>query len=122
MNHSADLHQAAGNGQQAEAVHAFTAKLRVSRHSAAAALRPSLPSRKHLRALTECVLSALVRWILSQGVMHKLMVAGRGTRDLCGPSGLSTEEFISAVSDGLNGGDEPQDTAPLSDTGCSHLI
>mmetsp|Transcript_42045 Transcript_42045/g.50962 ORF Transcript_42045/g.50962 Transcript_42045/m.50962 type:complete len:490 (-) Transcript_42045:482-1951(-) len=35
--------------------------------------------------------------------MHKLMVAGQGTRDLCGPAGLTTEEFVQAVSDLLDG-------------------
>ncbi len=29
--------------------------------------------------------------------MYKLMVAGKGTRDLCGPSGLTTEQFVDAV-------------------------
>ena len=29
--------------------------------------------------------------------MHESMVAGHGTRDLCGPSGLTTEEFINTV-------------------------
>jgi len=29
--------------------------------------------------------------------MHRCMVSGRGTRDLCGPAGLTTEAFIDAV-------------------------
>merc|ERR1740130_2393194 len=29
--------------------------------------------------------------------MHRCMVSGKGTRDLCGPAGLTTEAFISAV-------------------------
>jgi len=29
--------------------------------------------------------------------MHACMVAGAGTRDFCGPSGLTTEGFIDAV-------------------------
>ena len=29
--------------------------------------------------------------------MHRCMVSGKGTRDLCGPSGLTTEAFIAAV-------------------------
>ena len=29
--------------------------------------------------------------------MHVCMVSGKGTRDLCGPSGLTTEAFIAAV-------------------------
>jgi isocitrate dehydrogenase len=32
-----------------------------------------------------------------RAAVHKLMVEGRGTRDLCGPSGLTTEAFIDAV-------------------------
>ena len=29
--------------------------------------------------------------------MHSLMVSGQGTRDLCGPSGLTTEQFVDEV-------------------------
>ena len=29
--------------------------------------------------------------------MHRCMASGRGTRDLCGPAGLTTEAFIDAV-------------------------
>eukprot|EP00951_Prasinocladus_malaysianus_P020452 scaffold167312_cov20-Prasinocladus_malaysianus.AAC.1 len=29
-------------------------------------------------------------------IIHHLMATGRGTRDLCGPSGLTTEEFVEA--------------------------
>lgn len=29
--------------------------------------------------------------------MHKTMVYGQGTRDLCGPEGLTTEDFIDKV-------------------------
>ena len=36
-------------------------------------------------------------------VMHEAMVKGQGTRDLCGPSGLTTEQFIEIVDRGLNG-------------------
>ncbi|KAK3285804.1 isocitrate dehydrogenase (NAD(+)) idh1 [Cymbomonas tetramitiformis] len=32
-------------------------------------------------------------------VMHQLMVEGKGTRDLCGPAGLTTEQFIEAVAE-----------------------
>ena len=32
-------------------------------------------------------------------VMHKLMVSGKGTRDLCGPTGLTTEAFVDLVAD-----------------------
>lgn len=37
-------------------------------------------------------------------IIHGTMVAGKGTRDLCGPSGLTTEQFVDAVADQLNGG------------------
>ena len=30
-------------------------------------------------------------------IVHKCMVEGKGTRDLCGPSGLTTEQFIDEV-------------------------
>ena len=30
-------------------------------------------------------------------VMHKLFREGKGTRDLCGPTGLTTEAFIDAA-------------------------
>lgn len=36
-------------------------------------------------------------------VMHECMVIGQGTRDLCGPSGLTTEGFIDVVKRGLEG-------------------
>ena len=29
--------------------------------------------------------------------MHEAMVAGKGTRDLCGPEGLTTEDFIAEI-------------------------
>eukprot|EP00668_Euglena_longa_P046265 GGOE01061949.1.p1 GENE.GGOE01061949.1~~GGOE01061949.1.p1 ORF type:complete len:512 (-),score=116.99 GGOE01061949.1:155-1552(-) len=35
--------------------------------------------------------------------MHKAMVTGRGTRDLCGPSGATTEEFIDTIARALRG-------------------
>ena len=34
--------------------------------------------------------------------IHTLMVSGRGTRDLCGPSGLTTEQFVDAVAGELD--------------------
>jgi isocitrate dehydrogenase len=34
-------------------------------------------------------------------VIHKLFREGRGTRDLCGAGGLTTEQFIDAVADEL---------------------
>eukprot|EP00697_Spironema_sp_BW2_P007810 gnl/Spiro4/22200_TR10933_c0_g1_i1.p1 gnl/Spiro4/22200_TR10933_c0_g1~~gnl/Spiro4/22200_TR10933_c0_g1_i1.p1 ORF type:complete len:506 (+),score=157.29 gnl/Spiro4/22200_TR10933_c0_g1_i1:56-1573(+) len=36
-----------------------------------------------------------------RAVIHRCMVAGLGTRDLCGPSGLTTEQFVSLVRDTL---------------------
>jgi hypothetical protein len=30
-------------------------------------------------------------------IIHHLMATGRGTRDLCGPEGLTTEQFVDAV-------------------------
>merc|ERR1719223_184065 len=30
-------------------------------------------------------------------IIHSLMVSGKGTRDLCGPSGLTTEQFVDEV-------------------------
>lgn len=37
-------------------------------------------------------------WTLSlRKSMHTCMVAGQGTRDLCGPEGLTTEGFVEAV-------------------------
>ena len=35
--------------------------------------------------------------------VHRAMVVGKGTRDLCGPSGLTTEQFIDVVAGGLEG-------------------
>jgi len=34
--------------------------------------------------------------------MHKAMASGNGTQDLCGPNGLSTEEFVDYISDQLD--------------------
>jgi isocitrate dehydrogenase len=34
-----------------------------------------------------------------RAAIHALMVSGRGTRDLCGPSGLTTEQFVDAVAE-----------------------
>lgn len=31
-------------------------------------------------------------------IIHHLMATGRGTRDLCGSKGLTTEDFVDAVS------------------------
>mmetsp|Transcript_8475 Transcript_8475/g.20403 ORF Transcript_8475/g.20403 Transcript_8475/m.20403 type:complete len:519 (+) Transcript_8475:246-1802(+) len=39
--------------------------------------------------------------------MHACMVAGAGTRDLCGPSGLTTEQFIDAVAEHMATGKVP---------------
>lgn len=32
-----------------------------------------------------------------RSVLHSAMVSGRGTRDLCGPSGLTTEQFVDEI-------------------------
>ncbi|KAL1516059.1 hypothetical protein AB1Y20_002671 [Prymnesium parvum] len=40
--------------------------------------------------------------------MHRSMVSGRGTRDLCGPSGLTTEQFIDEIAAQLNGEPMPK--------------
>jgi len=37
-----------------------------------------------------------------RGAMHALMVSGKGTRDLCGPSGLTTEQFIDSIAEALS--------------------
>jgi len=34
-------------------------------------------------------------------IVHHLMATGRGTRDLCGPEGLTTEDFVEAVAERL---------------------
>jgi isocitrate dehydrogenase len=36
---------------------------------------------------------------------HAAMAQGQGTRDLLGPSGLTTEQFIDVVADRMAGGD-----------------
>jgi isocitrate dehydrogenase len=36
-----------------------------------------------------------------RGAIHKLFREGRGTRDLCGAGGLTTEQFIDAVAEEL---------------------
>jgi len=40
--------------------------------------------------------------------MHKCMVAGQGTRDLCGPEGLTTEGFIDVVASTMAGNPVPE--------------
>ena len=35
--------------------------------------------------------------------LHECMVNGLGTRDLCGPQGLTTEQFVTAVRERFNG-------------------
>ena len=37
-----------------------------------------------------------------RGIMHSLMVSGQGTRDLCGPTGLTTEAFVDLVAEKLS--------------------
>jgi isocitrate dehydrogenase len=38
-----------------------------------------------------------------RSIIHKCMVEGQGTRDLCGPAGLTTEEFVEVVGKRLAG-------------------
>ena len=43
---------------------------------------------------------------------HKCRVEGQGTRDLCGPEGLTTEQFVEVVAKRLNGAQPQPTTAP----------
>merc|ERR1740115_115072 len=48
--------------------------------------------------------------LMLRRLMHKAMVTGKGTRDLCGPSGLTTEEFVDYIASGIaNGGTFPDE-------------
>ena len=38
-----------------------------------------------------------------RAVIHQLFREGKGTRDLCGPTGLTTEQFVDAVARRLDG-------------------
>jgi hypothetical protein len=38
-----------------------------------------------------------------RSIIHKCMVEGQGTRDLCGPEGLTTEQFVEVVAKRLEG-------------------
>ena len=38
-----------------------------------------------------------------RSIIHKCMVEGQGTRDLCGPEGLTTEQFVEVVAKRLAG-------------------
>lgn len=41
---------------------------------------------------------AVMEWTLQlRKCMHQAMVVGKGTRDLCGPSGLTTEQFVDHI-------------------------
>ena len=42
-----------------------------------------------------------------RAIMHALMVTGKGTRDLCGAAGLTTEEFVDEVRTVQRGWDIP---------------
>eukprot|EP01051_Picozoa_sp_SAG22_P018088 SAG22_NODE_2949_length_2082_cov_1.586989_2_plen_247_part_00 len=45
-----------------------------------------------------------------RALMHKAMVNGKGTRDLCGPTGLTTEQFVDYIASGIeNGGTFPDE-------------
>ena len=38
--------------------------------------------------------------------MHRAMVRGYGTRDLCGPAGLTTEQFVDYIARRINKDEE----------------
>ncbi len=50
--------------------------------------------------------------------IHKAMVSGKGTRDLCGPSGLTTEGFVDYIAAALEAHvtGKPPAEAPAADT------
>jgi len=54
-----------------------------------------------------------------RAAMHALMVSGRGTRDLCGPSGLTTEAFVAAVAEQIA---QPSVVPPPPDAELSPVI
>lgn len=60
-------------------------------HSVALTEKHGSPSNERLLSFTRNL----------RKVIHKLMVTGQGTRDICGPSGLTTEHFISKVGEKL---------------------
>jgi hypothetical protein len=43
-------------------------------------------------------------------LMHTAMASGYGTRDLCGPAGLTTEQFVDHIARGLSGKSHSQNT------------
>ena len=45
-------------------------------------------------------------------IIHAAMVEGQGTRDLCGPEGLTTEQFIEVIARRLNGDETFSIAAP----------
>jgi isocitrate dehydrogenase len=48
-----------------------------------------------------------------RSVIHGLMVSGQGTRDLCGPTGLTTEQFVDAVASQMNLTYVPKPATPI---------
>ena len=48
-----------------------------------------------------------------RAAMHALMVSGKGTRDLCGPAGLTTENFVDMVAEALTERVKPIMGAPV---------
>jgi isocitrate dehydrogenase len=48
-----------------------------------------------------------------RSVIHGLMVSGKGTRDLCGPSGLTTEAFVEEVAEQLGARVQPPALEPV---------
>ncbi|CAD7931570.1 unnamed protein product [Amoebophrya sp. A25] len=56
---------------------------------------------------------ALIAWANKlRDSMHACMVAGKGTRDLCGPSGVTTEGFIDVVAEHMKTGHVEPAVAP----------
>ena len=49
-----------------------------------------------------------------RSIIHKCMVEGQGTRDLCGPEGLTTEQFVEVVAKRLDGAQSRSLPQPLS--------
>ena len=45
--------------------------------------------------------------------VHSAMASGDGTRDLCGPSGLTTEKFIENIATRIRTGDPPPPPAKV---------
>eukprot|EP00670_Eutreptiella_braarudii_P007241 CAMPEP_0174291030 /NCGR_PEP_ID=MMETSP0809-20121228/30848_1 /TAXON_ID=73025 ORGANISM="Eutreptiella gymnastica-like, Strain CCMP1594" /NCGR_SAMPLE_ID=MMETSP0809 /ASSEMBLY_ACC=CAM_ASM_000658 /LENGTH=454 /DNA_ID=CAMNT_0015390133 /DNA_START=188 /DNA_END=1552 /DNA_ORIENTATION=+ len=80
----------------------------------------------HAAALNECE-DDIIPWTTNlRTCLHKAMVAGKGTRDLCGPTGATTEEFVGTIARALRGEyfiEVTDETAePADDTDLSAVI